>query len=298
MGHFINPFSDVGFKRIFGQEMSKPLLMDFLNNLLEGERRITDLQFLDKEQIPADKDDRSLIYDIYCETDTGENIIVEMQNRPQAYFKQRTVYYVSRSIAAQGERGSEWRYDIKAVYCISFLNFCQSDISGEFRTDVALMDMHSRTLFSDKIRLVYLQLPLFVKDVDECDNDFERWIYVLKNMETLKRLPFAAKSAVFKRLAEITDLASLSRQERMMYDDSLRRFRDTICVMEYAVENGMEKGRAEGHAAGLAEGLAEGRAEGRAEEQLRIARKCRQMGTPVEVIAEMTGLTVDEIKAL
>lgn len=314
MGHFINPFSDVGFKRIFGQEMSKPLLMDFLNNLLEGERHITDLQFLDKEQIPADKDDRSLIYDIYCETDTGENIIVEMQNRPQAYFKQRTVYYVSRSIAAQGERGSEWRYDIKAVYCISFLNFCQADISGEFRTDVALMDMHSRTLFSDKIRLVYLQLPLFVKDVDECENDFERWIYVLKNMETLKRLPFAAKSAVFKRLAEITDLASLSRQERMMYDDSLRRFRDTICVMEYAAVNGMEKGRAEGfvegraegraegHAEGRAEGLAEGRveglAEGRAEEQLRIARKCKQMGTPVEVIAEMTGLSADEIKAL
>lgn len=314
MGNFINPFSDVGFKRIFGQEMSKPLLIDFLNNLLEGERYITNLQFLDKEQIPVSNDDRSLIYDIYCETDTGENIIVEMQNRSQTYFKQRTVYYASRAIAAQGERGSEWRYDVKAVYCISFLNFCQSEISNEFRTDVALMDMNSHKLFSDKMRLIYLQLPLFIKDVDECENDFERWIYVLKNMETLNRLPFAAKSAVFKRLAEITDLASLSKQERMMYDDSLRRFRDTIGVMEYAIVNGREEGRAEGlkegHAEGLkeghaeslkegrAEGLKEGRAEGEISGKTDVARKLKLYGMDSTTISQMTGIPVEDIDIL
>lgn len=282
MGKFLNPFSDVGFKRIFGQEMSKPLLLDFLNNLLEGERRITDLRFLDKEQLPVSNDDRSLIYDIYCETSTGENIIVEMQNRPQAFFKQRTIYYAAGSIARQGERGSEWCYDIKAVYCISFLNFAQTEISSEFRTDVALMDMCSCRLFSDKIRLIYLQLPLFTKEVDECCNDFERWIYVLKHMETLNRLPFAAKSAVFKRLAEITDIASLSKQERMMYDESLRKFRDTIVVMEGARLSGVEQGRAEG----------------RAEEQRRIARGLLEVGTPVCTIAKVTGLSEDEISGL
>ena len=290
MGKFLNPFSDVGFKRIFGQEMSKPLLLDFLNNLLEGERHITDLRFLDKEQLPVSSDDRSLIYDIYCKTDTGENIIVEMQNRPQASFKQRTIYYAAGSIARQGERGSEWCYDIKAVYCISFLNFAQSDISTEFRTDVALMDMGSGRLFSDKIRLIYLQLPLFTKDVDECSNDFERWIYVLKNMETLNRLPFAAKSAIFKRLAEITDIASLSKQERMMYDESLRKFRDTIVVMEGARLSGVEQGRIEGRV--------EGRAEGKAEEQRRIARGLLEVGTPVSTIAKVTGLSEDEIAGL
>ena len=290
MGKFLNPFSDVGFKRIFGQEMSKPLLLDFLNNLLEGERHITDLRFLDKEQLPVSSDDRSLIYDIYCETDTGENIIVEMQNRPQASFKQRTIYYAAGSIARQGERGSEWCYDIKAVYCISFLNFAQSDISTEFRTDVALMDMGSGRLFSDKIRLIYLQLPLFTKDVDGCSNDFERWIYVLKNMETLNRLPFAAKSAIFKRLAEITDIASLSKQERMMYDESLRKFRDTIVVMEGARLSGVEQGRIEGRV--------EGKAEGKAEEQRRIARGLLEVGTPVSTIAKVTGLPEDEIAGL
>ena len=81
MAKYINPFTDVGFKRIFGQELSKPLLLDFLNSLFEGEKRIVNLTFLDKEQPALFEEDRSLIYDIYCETDDGEKIIVEMQNR-------------------------------------------------------------------------------------------------------------------------------------------------------------------------------------------------------------------------
>ena len=83
MANYINPFTDIGFKRIFGQEFSKPLLIDFLNNLLIGEKRIVNLKFLDKEQPPIFVDDRSLIYDIYCELDNDEKIIVEMQNCEQ-----------------------------------------------------------------------------------------------------------------------------------------------------------------------------------------------------------------------
>lgn len=160
MARFINPFTDVGFKRIFGQEMSKPLLIDFLNNLLVGERTIVDLSLLDKEQPGVYQGDRSLIYDIYCETDTGDKIIVEMQNREQPNFKQRSIYYISESIARQGERGSEWMYDLKAVYLVAFLNFTLADIGPRFRTDVALMDTKNLQVFSDKLRLVYLQLPV------------------------------------------------------------------------------------------------------------------------------------------
>ena len=97
MGKFINPFTDVGFKRIFGQEMSKPVLIAFLNSLLTGERRIVDVKYLDKEQLGLSDGDRSLIYDVYCETETGEHIIVEMQNKSQPYFKNRSVYYVAPS---------------------------------------------------------------------------------------------------------------------------------------------------------------------------------------------------------
>ena len=115
MARFINPFTDIGFKRIFGQEISKPLIIDFLNSLFLGEKHITNITFLDKEQPALFEDDRSLIYDIYCETDQKENIIVEMQNKSQPYFKNRSIYYVSEAIARQGEKGSGWKYHIDAV---------------------------------------------------------------------------------------------------------------------------------------------------------------------------------------
>ena len=278
MGKFINPFTDVGFKRIFGQEVSKPVLLAFLNSLLEGERRIVDLIFLDKEQLGLESGDRSLIYDIYCETETGEHIIVEMQNKYQPYFKERSIYYMARSIVEQGERGSQWKYDIKAVYLVAFLNFKISDISKEFRTDVALMDMKERTLFSDKVRLVYLQLPYFTKEAEECETIFEKIIYTLKHMDILQRMPWMAQNAVFKRLSEIAEVASLNSEERRKYDESLRAYRDTLAVMDGQFMQGERKGRAE--------------------EKLSNARSLKENGVPVDVIAKSLGLTADEIERL
>ena len=286
MANYINPFTDIGFKRIFGQELSKPLLINFLNNLLIGEKRIVDLTFLDKEQPPVFVDDRSLIYDIYCELDDNEKIIVEMQNCEQSYFKRRSIYYVSEAIARQGEKGPDWQYDIKAVYLIAFLNFRRPDIGQEFRTDVMLMNRKSKEVFSDKLRLVYLQLPLFEKEVDECENDFDRWIYVLKNMETIKRLPWAAQDSVFQKLAEIADVSSLTKEERLHYDEALRKYRDTLCVLESAEQRGLKRG--------LTEGLAKGRAEGRIE----IARNMKADGITLERIQKYSGLSPEEIAKL
>ena len=302
MANYINPFTDIGFKRIFGQELSKPLLIDFLNNLLIGEKRIVNLKFLDKELPPVFVDDRSLIYDIYCELDDNEKIIVEMQNCEQSFFKRRSIYYVSEAIARQGEKGPDWQYDIKGVYLIAFLNFRRPDIGEEFRTDVMLMNKKSKEIFSDKLRLVYLQLPLFEKGVDECENDFDRWIYVLKNMETIKRLPWAAQNSVFQKLAEIADVSSLTKEERLHYDEALRKYRDTLCVLESAEQRGLKKGREEGLAEGRAEGLAKGRAEGlakgRAEERIEIARNMKAKELPVDLIAECSGLSPEEIANL
>ena len=294
MGKFINPFTDMGFKRIFGQEFSKPLLLDFLNNLLKGERHIVDLRFLDKEQPAEYVGDRSLIYDIYCETDNGDKIIVEMQNRDQPYFKNRSIYYISEAIARQGERGSVWNYNIKAVYLVAFLNFTQEDIGKQFRTDVILANRESKEPFSDMLRMIYLQLPYFEKEADACENDFERWIYVLKNMETLNRMPWMAKNSLFERLSQIAEVGALSREERMKYDRSLKALRDTYSVYQGAVNEGLQKGLEEG----LQKGLKEGRAEGRAETNRENARKFKQLGVDLHTIAQATGLSLDEVNAL
>lgn len=298
MAKFINPFTDVGFKRIFGQEFSKPLLLDFLNSLLEGEKYIVNLTFLDKEQPALYDEDRSLIYDIYCETDEGEHIIVEMQNKSQPYFKSRSIYYISESIARQGERGSSWNYAIDSVYLIAFLNFIPLDFKQQFRTDVVLAEKNTVDQFSDKLRMIYLQLPLFKKEADECENQVERWIYLLKNMETLSRLPWAAQSAVFKKLESIADVGAMSRDERLKYDEALRKYRDTISVFEGVRMDGLMEGRMEGRKEGLMEGLMEGRMEGQRSEKMENARKMKTYGLALDMIAEITGLSIEEVRGL
>ena len=282
MGVFINPFTDIGFKRIFGQEFSKPLLLDFLNNLLVGERKIENITFLDKEMPRDIEGERSIIYDVLCETETGEKIIVEMQNQRQPFFKQRSIFYASEAISRQARKGREWRFDIKAVYLIAFLNFTLEDIGTTFRTDVALLDMRTKEVFSDKIRLIYLQLPYFNKEADECENDFERWIYVLKNMETINRLPWTAKSAVFKKLEEIAEVRALTKEEQMQYDHALKVYRDNYNTFQGAIEEGMK----------------EGREKGRADKTKEVAQNMKKMGMSIEQIAQACGISVEEAEKL
>ena len=285
MGKFVNPFTDIGFKRIFGQEVSKPLLLDFLNCLLKGERNITDLQFLDKEQ-PADyRDDRSLIYDIFCLTDTGEKIIVEMQNKEQPHFADRCLYYYSQAVSRQGERGADWDYQIDAVYLVAFVNFNMEGLANNFRTDVVLMNKQRGIPFSDKERFIFLQLPVFKKEADECRDDFERWIYVLKNMEILDRMPWAAKDSVFHKLAEIGEVSNMTKDERLKYDAALRHYRDTLNVMRSAEDKGRQQG--------LTEGRQQGLTEGRQQANIQTAKNLLAMGLSVDQIAKATGLNCE-----
>ena len=282
MPRFINPFTDVGFKRIFGQEINKDLLIDFLNALLDGERRVQDIKFLNKELLPVFESDRGLIYDVYCTDENGEQFIVEMQNKEHVNFRERTVYYLSQAISRQGEKGVGWKFDLKAVYGVFFLNFQMMDLPRKLRTDIVLADRDTHEQFSDKMRYIFIELPMFTKEEAECETDFERWIYVLKNMETLQRLPFKARKAVFEKLEQIVDIAGMSKEDRQ------------LAVMEHERLQGEAKGRAEGIAEGRAEGIAEGRAEGRAE----VARNLKRMGLPVDAIVQATGLTPEAIAAL
>ena len=290
MTRFINPFTDVGFKKIFGQEITKDLLIDFLNDLLVGEKAIKDIQFLDKELMPEYVGDRGVIFDIYCTTESGEQFIVEMQNRQQVNFRERALYYLSRTISHQGERGVEWKFNLKAVYGVFFMNFRLDDMPHKLRTDVVLSDRDTYEPFSDKLRFIFIELPSFNKEEEACETDFERWIYVLKNMETLKRLPFKARKSVFEKLEKIVDIASLSKEEREKYDESIKVYRDNLVTIEYAEQKGKKEGREEGIKEGMKEGLEKARIE--------IARNMKNIGIDVEAIQKATGLTPEEIDKL
>ena len=310
MSKFINPFTDVGFKRIFGQEINKDLLIDFLNALLEGERQVKDIQFLDKELLPVYEKDRGLIYDVYCTDEKGEQFIVEMQNKEHVNFRERTLYYLSQAISRQGEKGAEWQFNLKAVYGVFFLNFSLTDLPHKLRTDIVLADRDTHELFTDKMRYIFIELPSFTKEEDECENDFERWIYVLKNMEKLQRLPFKARKAVFEKLEQIVDIAAMSKEDRMKYDESIKVYRDQLVTMEYERQKGKAEGFAEGKAEGeatgfakgkaegIAEGFAKGIAEGEAKLRLKNARGMKAAGIAPDLIAQITGLPLETVERL
>ena len=312
MGRFVNPFTDTGFKILFGQEISKPLLIDFLNNLLKGSDEIVDLKFLDKEKPRIYRKDRGLIYDIYCETSDNKKIIVEMQNRSQEFFVERSIYYVSQAISRQGKRG-EWNYNFDSVYFVAFMNF-KLDGMTEFRTDVQLYNCATGKPFTDKMKYIYLQLPYFTKEEGNCNTDFDRWIYIFKNMEILNRIPWTAKNSVFMRLGELAEVANMSEKQRRSYDKDLKILRDSYNILEFAKkearkeglqegrEEGIAQGREEGIAQGREEGIAQGReegiAQGIAQGREEMAVEMLRRGMSIELVSEVSKLTEDIVRSL
>ena len=298
MGRFINPFTDWGFKRLFGQEFSKELLISFLNDLLDGEVKITNVIFKDKERLGPTRDQRGLIYDVYCETDEGKRFILEMQNKWQPYFFDRSICYASRSILEQVERSKtekEGAYLFLPVYTVCFLNYRQrEDGFTKFRTDIVLADKEDGTIASDKLRFIYLAMPLFDKEVDECVTDFDKWIYVLKHMEALSRMPFTAQKDVFKQLEEYADIHHLNKKEDEAYQNSLWVARDYAAIMSAAEREAKEYGLAQGLKKGMEKGMEKGRTEANRQTALRLLA----MGLAPQQIAEATQLSLDEVKAL
>ena len=307
MGAFIDPSTDWGFKKIFGD---KELLTNFLNSLLEGERVITKLSYMNNERIPKQKDERKVIYDLYCETETGENIIVEMQKRRQEHFKDRALYYSACSIFEQGERG-EWDYKLTPVYGVFFLDFLlNTEDSDYYCKDVSLVEKYTGKVFSDKLRHIYIELPRFVKSQSDCESFFECWIYNLANMKQMQEISFKDRDAIFGRLEEVASRANLSKEERAQYEYERKVYNDYFNSIDTAKKEGHEHGRIEGlkegRAEGRAEGLAEGRAEGRAEglvegehrKNLENAARMKAKGFSLEDIVDITGLTIEEIEKL
>lgn len=166
---------------------------------------------------------------------------------------------------------------------------------GKFRTDMILADKDNGKMVSDKIRMVYLMLPFFEKTETECETDFERWIFVLKNMNTFERMPFLAKNAVFKKLAEISDLRTLSKKDMDKYEDSIRIMRDAYATYKYAIKTGLEDGRKQGLEEGMAQGIEKGKAEAEHLKNIEFAKLMLSDGDSTEKIQRYTGLTAEEI---
>jgi predicted transposase/invertase (TIGR01784 family) len=280
---YVNPFTDFGFKKIFGEEASKPILIDFLTNLLP-ETNIVNLTLKNNEKLGQRTDDRKAVYDIYCEDNNGEKMIVELQKAKQNYFKDRTIYYATFPIQEQAERG-EWNYELKAVYCIGILDFTFDDKhdleNGEVIHTVQLKNQHNQ-LFYNKLKFVYLEMPHFTKQEHELATRLDKWLYFIKHVADLQVVPDIFEDTIFMQAFEKAEIATYTNAEQYDYEQSLKSYRDLKGVIDTAFD----------------EGKMEGKIEGKIEGKMEVAKALKANGIAIAIIASATGLTESEIEKL
>ena len=287
---YVNFYTDFAFKKLFGTEMNKDLLISFLNALLQGREVVLDVNYLNTEHLGTQEDDRRAVVDVYCKNDKGEVFLVEMQKGEQQFFKDRSIYYSTFAIREQAPRG-EWNYELKGVYTIGILNFCfDKEREGNYYHEVKLMDTATKEVFYDKLVFIYLEMPKFTKQENELESLFDKWLYVIRNLAALMERPRVLQEKVFAHLFEAAEIAKFSRVERYEYEESLKAYRDWFSVMATAELRGEERGKEKG--------LKEGLEKGRIEERLRNARGLKARGVDAEIIAQVTGLSVDDILGL
>ena len=275
---YVNPYTDFGFKLLFGTAMNKELLISFLNALLLGEETVKDVTYLNTEHLGTREYDRRAVFDVYCENEKGEKFLVEMQRGEQQFFKDSSVYYATFPIREQGKRGP-WDYELKAVYVIGILNFSFDETDNEyFHHEVKLVDLHTHRVFYDKLTFIYLEMPKFSKREDELETMFDKWLFVIRNLSSLMERPRALRNRVFDRLFEAAEIAKFNRKELGEYWESLKNFRDWYSVMKTQLNKGRE--------------------EGREEERIKNVRKLKELGVSSDIIAQATGLSEEEIKTL
>ena len=285
---YINPYTDFGFKKLFGTAMNKDLLMSFLNALLfrnQPEKQvIKDIRYLPTEHF-GQFGNRRAIFDVFCETETGTQFIVEMQNVYQQFYKDRSVFYSTFPIQEQAKMGEDWNFELKEVYTVGILNFefKEDEYSKDcYHHEVKLMDTADHHVFYDKLTFVYLEMPKFNKTEDELEDMFDKWLFVLKNLSRLFERPKALQERIFAKLFEQAEIARFTPEERRGYEDSVKTYRD----INNAIATAEKDARAEG------------RAEGMAEANLENARRMKAKGFSVDDIVEITGLPTEEIEKL
>lgn len=260
---YVNPFTDFGFKKLFGTELNKDLLIDFLNQVvLPKQRKIADLTYKKNEQIGNSELDRKAIFDIYCIGTNGERFIVEMQKAKQDYFKERSVFYATFPIQEQALRG-DWDFKLTEVYTVGILDFVFADNQDkEVRHEVKLKDQKCQ-VFYDKLTFIYLEMPNFTKTEDELETPYDKWLYVLKHLSNLEKRPAKLQEKVFQHLFDAAEIAKFTHEELEQYEDSLKVYRDLKNVIDTANREGRMEGRMEGETkaktAGIIKGLKRGK---------------------------------------
>jgi conserved hypothetical protein (putative transposase or invertase) len=286
IGTYIDPLTDFAFKKLFGSEPNKDLLIDFLNGVFRGRKHIVDLVYNKNEHPGETVNEGGAIFDLTCTGNDGEQFIIEVQRGKQGNFKQRAIFYTSRLVSEQAPKGkrSEWAYDVKEVYLIALLEDFSLDVGNDpaFLHDICLSNRETGKVFYEGLGYIFIELTKFVKTEAELDNDLDKWLYVLKNMSSMDKIPVYLRKPIFEKLFNIAEYSNLTKEEKTMYDTSLKRKWDNKAVLDYAVN----------------EAVKEATKEAEHNKAVDIAREMKQDGIPIEQIAKFTKLSVQEIEKI
>ena len=283
---YINPLTDFGFKKLFGVEPNKELLIDFLNQLLPPIHKIKNLSYTKNEHLGSAPNERKAIFDLYCESQSGEKFIVEVQKAKQNYFKDRSVFYSTFPIQEQAKKG-DWNFKLSAIYTIGILDFIFDEHKNqtELVHTVMLKDQNGNT-FYDKLTYIYIELPKFQKTDSELISKFDKWLYIFRHLANLHHRPTTLQERIFEQLFDAAEIAKFSPTEKLKYEESLKYYRDLKNVVDTSKQEG------------IAIGIEKGMEKGKVEKSIEIAKTLKKKGLTVEIISEATGLSIKQIEKL
>mgnify|MGYP000131507036 CR=1 FL=1 len=291
---FVNLRSDVGFKAVFADRNNKDILIGVLNQILPPEARIEDIkEYSDREQRRDVPYGKKTVLDLVCVDRNDRTFVVEMQASEEDFFFERCVYYASGLYHLELSDGVRYK-GLRPVYVVSFLNYrLRHDDESLWDTDHFISNWRfteKRTgMVADQtISVIFVEMTLFTKTLEECVTEFDRLFYIFKNSEGFQRIPEWIEEAggISRRLAEACEVAAFDKEKKLKYEIDKMNEWDIQAQKEYAVRKGLEEGLQKG----LREGREEGLEQGREETRLSIARKLFEAGTPVDVIVNCTGV--------
>ena len=294
---YINPFTDYGFKKIFGDEENTELLESLINDILglEGQDKIAKITFKNGELLPDAPTDRKAIFDLLCEDEKGSTFIVELQKIYQEHFQSRALYYTSFPIQEQGTRGA-WDFSLTPVYFIGLLNFEVNRFkdSKEYLHHGKIMDIKTKKVMYDKLNMIYVEIPKLKKKKEELNTHLEWWLYVFQNLNRLQDIPKSLRGDIIEKAFEKAEFINLPKVEQDKYHQNLKVYRDLFNSFDTAHNEGDKKG----HKRGLKEGIEKGIEKGKLKEKLEIAKESLAQNIEISTIALITGLSEEEIEGL
>ena len=295
---FVNLRSDVGFKAVFADRNNKDILIGVLNQILPPEARIEDIkEYSDREQRRDVPYGKKTVLDLVCVDRDDRTFVVEMQASEEDFFFERCVYYASGLYHLELSDGVRYK-GLRPVYVVSFLNYrLRHDDESLWDTDHFIShwrftEKRTGMVADQTISVIFVEITLFTKTLEECVTEFDRLFYIFKNSDGFQRIPEWVEEAggISRRLAEACEVAAFDKEKKLKYEIDKMNEWDIQAQKEYAVRKGLEEGLQKGLQKGLREGREEGLEQGREETRLSIARKLFEAGTPVDVIVNCTGV--------